>query len=81
MHACMQVLSNTVSQALKYDETNLDEVEETARFCEIFNKFFDCLNVRCTEEYIQKRNPNIRPYTDKNDKRLQVCVGHIYMHG
>ena len=51
MHACMQVLSNTVSQALKYDETNLDEVEETARFCEIFNKFFDCLNVRCTEEY------------------------------
>lgn len=63
---------------MKYDGSNLNEVEETARFCEIFNKFFDCLNVQCTQEYIHKRNPNIKPYTEKDDERLHVCkAGHV----
>ena len=56
----MQVLSKTVvSQALKFDECN-DEIEKTAQF-------FDCLNVRCTQEY-RKRNPDVSPYTTKEDK-------------
>ena len=48
------------------------DTSETERFVRTFDKFFDCLNVRSTDEYIKKRKPNLRPYTDVTDERLTV---------
>ena len=37
------------------------------------DQFFDCLNVRHPTEYIQRRKPNIKPYTSIDDERFTVC--------
>ena len=67
-----QALSNTVSHALTLDGD--PAIQETSKFCRVFNKFFDCLNVRSTKEYVMKRKPDVMPYQDKDDPRLQVCI-------
>lgn len=64
------MLSNTVSEALTYE--GKEETKETARFCKIFNKFFDCLNVRSLDECVLKRKPDMRPCRNKTDSRLEV---------
>ena len=50
------------------------DTKETAKFCQIFNKFFDCLNVRCQEESMRRRKPDMRPFRDVNDPRLHVSL-------
>ncbi|CAC5403380.1 THAP9 [Mytilus coruscus] len=64
-----QILSGTVANALEhfYDES----VSETVCFIRHFNRFFDCLNVRSLFEGRNKRNPDLDPYTDVNDNRLE----------
>ena len=37
-----------------------------------FDKFFDCLNVRCVSESVHSRKPDLRPYTSPDDSRLKV---------
>ena len=58
-----------------------DNTSETERFVRLFDKFFDCLNVRSTDEYIQQRKPNLRPYTEITDEQLTVrsylCSMHV----
>lgn len=66
----MQVLSNSVAKALQLE--GRPDTTETARFCEIFNKFFDCLNVRCQEECVKRRKPDMRPFREETDPRLHV---------
>ena len=51
-----------------------DTTTETRKFVRNFDRFFDCLNVRCTQEGIQKRKPDLRPYRDPSDSRLTVSV-------
>ena len=65
-----QTLSQTVAVALRrhYKE---GEAEETAKLCEMINKFFDCLNVRSTTEHSKKRNPSLAPYSTLNDERFK----------
>ena len=63
-----QVLSDKVSKAIEANGHS-----ETAKFCAVFNKFFDCMNVRSTKEYIHKRNPNLKPYKIE-DERFQVYI-------
>ena len=41
-------------------------------FCRTFDKWFDCLNVRNKSEYLRKKKPNLKPYTDPEDERLKV---------
>ena len=53
----LQVLSNSVSKALEIE--GRQDTRETAEFCHIFNKFFDCLNVRCQAECVRRRKANI----------------------
>ena len=65
------VLSNTVANA--FIREGKDYTKETAKFCQTFNKFFDCLNVRSLKECIHKRKPDMRPYNKKDDNRLVVC--------
>lgn len=42
----------------------------------MFDKFFDCLNVRHPDVHIKRRKPNLKPYTSATDERLNVlnCV-------
>lgn len=64
------MLSQTVADAI--DFYGPSEATETKRFVEIFNKFFDCLNVRHLDEHRKKLNPNLEPYRKPDDKRLKV---------
>lgn len=52
---------------------NNDEYTETARFCHMFDRFFDCLNTRHFGEGRNKRKPDLEPYCTINDARLEVC--------
>lgn len=66
----IQVLSESVAKA--YDFYGNNEAEETKRFISNFDTFFDCLNVRCPDEYIKRRKPNLKPYRSPDDTRLKV---------
>jgi hypothetical protein len=63
-----QILSGTVANAL--EEYYGEEVSETVQFIRIFNKFFDCLNVRNILEGRNKRNPHLDPYRNVDDPRI-----------
>ena len=65
-----QVLSSTVATALRQHHLN-GEAEETAKFCEMVNKFFDCLNTRSTTEHTRKRNESLAPYSSLDDWRFE----------
>ena len=56
---------------------NKEEYEETARFCSMFDQFFDCLNTRDAREGKKKRKPNLDPYRSVNDKRFTVSLDWI----
>ena len=71
----MQALSETVSKALAL--TRDPEVEETARFVGVFDKFFDCLNVADFTSGMKKRKVFQQPYRSSQDFRLEV---RIYTH-
>lgn len=65
-----QVLSSSVAHALEY--LGDDHMAETVEFVKLFDRFFDCFNVRCLKEGTQKRKPDLQPYTDPCDCRLTV---------
>ena len=65
-----QVLSKSVADAIDLD--NKPNLEETKKFILNFNKFFDCMNVRCLKECIYKRKPDVRPYNSVTDSRITV---------
>ena len=48
------------------------EYEETAKFCKMFDRFFDCMNTRDAKEGKQKRKPDLDPYRSVKDKRFDV---------
>lgn len=64
------MLSETVSKALTL--TGGQEVEETARFVGIFDKFFDCLNVANFTTGMKNRKVFQQPYRSSHDFRLKV---------
>lgn len=49
-----------------------EDMEETARFILLMDRFFDCLNVRAFGEARRTRKPDREVFNDKNDPRLQV---------
>ncbi|XP_041476452.1 uncharacterized protein LOC121424753 isoform X2 [Lytechinus variegatus] len=68
-----QVLSKSVSNAFRVmsQETGDTSTEGTREFVEMFDKFFDCLNVTTKSEGERKRNVNLLPYRDVNDERFE----------
>ncbi len=62
------MLSSSVLHALEYFGD--DDTAETQEFVKNFDRFFDCLNVRCTTEGRNKRKPDLRPYCSPCDSRL-----------
>lgn len=67
----MQVMSASVSHALYL--TGGERASETAKFIQMVDKFFDCLNVTSYNEGKLKRKPFIQPYRCNKDFRLNVC--------
>lgn len=65
-----QVLSSSVSLAFTFMKK--DEFTETARFCRMFDKFFDCLNTRRIGEGKEERKPDLEPYWSDKDVRFTV---------
>jgi hypothetical protein len=59
-----------------------EETLETRKFIRHFDRFFDCMNVRCTSEGIHRRKPDLRPYRDPSDPRLSVSgiLSIVYMY-
>ena len=72
MYMLNQVLSETVSKALK--TTGGEEAEGTAKFTEMMDKFFDCLNVHNYRHGIESRKNFQKPYTSSDDTRLKVNI-------
>ena len=70
MFTHMQVLSSSVANALRV--TLRDQAAATAHFCEMFDKFFDCLNVSNFDAGKRSRNVFKSPYRSGHDFRLKV---------
>ena len=64
----VQTLSATVAAVLRnyYPQANA-----TADFCDMGNKFFDVMNIRCQKECLVTRNEDKKLFTSKYDKRLE----------
>ena len=68
----VQVLSESVGKALQL--TGGPEVQETAKFVLMFDKFFDALNVGDFNSGWHKRKPFQTPYYSEKDFRLAVSL-------
>ena len=66
-----QILSESVGKVL--EQSGNMETLETAKYCKMFDSFFDCLNVRSLTENERKRKPFLAPFTSENDERF-VCL-------
>ena len=75
---CMHVLSSSVANALEYFGD--PDTTETQTFVRNLDRFFDSFNVRCTQESIRKRKPDLRPYRDPSDSRFTVSLFWVYIH-
>ena len=64
------MLSDKVLKALRL--TGGEDVEETANFVEMFDKFLDCMNVTSFSAGKLKRSAFKSPYKSAKDFRLKV---------
>lgn len=73
-----------MSQALEYfrkeelEQFGTDQTAETRKFVKNFDRFFDCMNVRCISEGRKERKPDLRPYCGPCDSRLAVSVYSVH---
>ena len=65
-------MSETVSKALLL--TGGNEAFETSVFIGKVDQFFDALNVTNYTKGIKARKPFQKPYFNKDDPRLEVCI-------
>ena len=65
-----QVLSKTVADLFDYfgDESTT----EAKKFVMMFDRLFDCLNVRDLHQWVHKLKPDLQPYQSADDPRLKV---------
>ena len=63
-----QVMSNTVANALRH--VFGDDVEPTVAFIRTMNRWFDIMNNRSLRETHRKRNPDVAPFENVEDPRL-----------
>lgn len=70
-----QVLGASVAAVL--NTFSPPETAGTAKLCEMVDSFFDCLNVRSTQEHQRKRKPFLAPYTSTTDQRFDWFEGEF----
>ena len=68
----VQVLSESVSKALEL--SGEPQVQRTAEFVGIFDKFFDIMNVSNFSNGKMQRKVFKNPYRSSHDFRLKVCI-------
>jgi len=66
----VQALSNTVMKGIR--KLLGEEAENTIKFIDMFDKFFDCVNVCNFVSCQHSKNPFKSPYQSKSDFQLQV---------
>lgn len=69
------MLSESVGKAMKM--TGGPEAQETATFVEMFDKFFDALNVGNFQSGRYQRKPFKVPYFSESDVRLSVSFSYL----
>lgn len=69
------MLSKSVKDAFAY--YNDPATEETQKFISMVDRFFDCLNVRCRNEWAMRKKPDLKPYTSVDDDRFSVS--HLFI--
>ena len=73
----IQALRKTIADLFAYfEDLSNTEIE---RFIRIFDKLFDCLNVRDLHQWVQKRKPDLKPYSKVDDARFKV-IDNIKTH-
>ena len=75
----MHILSKSVSDCFKLMQN--EAYEETAKFCLLFDKFFECLNTRRAGEGKEKRKPDLDPYRSIEDTRFTVRYADLIRYG
>ena len=65
-------MSSTVADSLTF--FNDEDTTETRLFIRLFDKFFDCLNVKSKFEGVLKRKDSRLPYTHIGDERFKVAM-------
>ena len=68
----MKVLSKTVADCLAYFGD--PSTSETQKFVLMFDRLFDCLNVRDYKQWKEKTKPDLKPYSSPDDERLKVIL-------
>ena len=53
------------------------EISEMAKYYQILDHFFDCLNVRSLENHQTKTRPFLKPYINENDKRFSWMTKRV----
>ena len=70
------MLSESVSKAL--EQLGGEEAEATVKFCLMFDRFFDCLNVSSLSASFKKLKPYRMPYRCEGDFRILVGITDIF---
>ena len=74
-----KVLSRSVGEILKQYYPN-QGMESTAQFCLMMDSFFDCLNVCSFTEHKTSHKPNVAPYKNCEDPRLNWLVDNFLVY-
>uniref|UniRef100_A0A1X7TLV3 Uncharacterized protein n=1 Tax=Amphimedon queenslandica TaxID=400682 RepID=A0A1X7TLV3_AMPQE len=64
-----KVLSETVADIFTYIGDESTKV--TQKFVLLFDKLFDCLNIRDDTQWCQKEKPDLKPYREIDDDRFE----------
>ena len=73
----IQVLSNSVATAL--EESGGDEVKESVKFVQMFDHFFDCMNVNDFKSGKYSQNSFKDPYRSSKDFKLKVYIERLML--
>lgn len=75
VYLATQVLSESVGVCIR--DFGPQEAKRTAEFCLKFDKFFDCFNVRNSDEHWKKKKEFLKPYTSATDVRFEWLDGFL----
>lgn len=70
-------MSKTVADLFAYVED--PSTTETQKFVRMFDKLFDCLNVRDLHQWVRKCKPDLKPYHKVDDERFEVSLHYILL--
>ena len=69
------VLDKTTAKTLQTFAAT--ETSQTAKYCQMLDQFFECVNVRSLEKYQKKTNPFLKPCINENDERFSWMINQF----